>query len=152
MPLDLYLALDDHTITEFLKASARTDDAVLGELSAGLLSRRLFKAVDASDASGAGITAFVSRAQSRLQSEKDANYCFAVDTPADTPYKPYDPDADKPATQIYVQTHSGQPREISTISETVAQLRRKYELVRYYFPVRLREDMDRIAKETLAPR
>ncbi len=70
-------------------------------------------------------------------------------TPADTPYKPYDPDAERPATQIYVEAPTGKPQEIRLLSDTIVQLRKRYELVRYYFPEGLRTDINAIAEATL---
>ena len=69
--------------------------------------------------------------------------------PGDTAYKPYDPDSDKPATQIYVETTLGQIKELSTESRTVQQLREPYALLRYYFPESLRSKIDPIARATL---
>jgi hypothetical protein len=64
------------------------------------------------------------------------------------PYKPNDPDEGKPATQIYVETTLGEVKELSTQSKTVAELRSKYTLLRYYFPEGIRKDVDRIAATT----
>ena len=85
----------------------------------------------------------------RLIETADSSYCFIDDTPGDTAYKPYDPDSDKPATQIYVQTTLGQIKELSTESRTVQQLREPYALLRYYFPESLRSKIDPIARATL---
>ena len=50
-PLAVYLALDDHAMTELFKACARGNDPLLKELGAGLLNRKLYKAVDVTFAS-----------------------------------------------------------------------------------------------------
>ena len=76
-------------------------------------------------------------------------YHFGVDTPADTPYKPYNPDDDKPAAQIYVQSPAGKIVEISTISDPVAELKKKYQLTRYYYPERFRDRVTAVAQSTL---
>ena len=44
---------------------------------------------------------------------------------------------------------SGQPVEISALSETVAQLRKRYVLVRYYSAPEQRKEIDKIAQATL---
>jgi uncharacterized protein len=150
MTLEAYLSLDDHTITEFLKSCHAARDPVLRELSDGLLNRRLYKSVEASNKPVEAITSFRERGEALASGEADPRYAFAMDTPRDTPYKLYDPDAEKPATQIYLETGSGALKELSTVSEPVNALRKPYELVRYYFPERLRDRMDTLAAELLA--
>lgn len=154
MSLPQYLLLDDHTITEFLKACVLCSDPILQNLSHGLLNRRLYKATDVTDVVAAGevqrIVAFDQAVRERMtELGMDPRYCLADDTASDLPYKPYDPDTEKPARQIYVENRAGVPVEISTISEPLTQIRKKYALVRYYFPPAFRADADRIAAATL---
>jgi len=150
MSLDHYLSLDDHAVSEFLKGCKASRDSVLQSLGEGILDRKLFKAVEASDAEAVDVGKFTAEATSALRAEKhDPNYAFVEDTPGDTPYKPYDPDEAKPATQIYVETTLGSIKELSTLSDTVLQLRKRYSLLRYYFPESLRTKIDPIARTTL---
>ncbi len=146
--LEDYLALDDHTISWFLQTCSGSSDVILRTVSSGLLHRRLFKAVDVSGRSSPHVAQFYSDALARLPSGWIPKYSFVVDTPKDTPYKPYDPDSKKPNTQIYVENAAGEDQEISTLSPTVEQLRRQYELVRYYFPDELRGRMAEVEKTT----
>jgi HD superfamily phosphohydrolase len=148
-PLDDYLLLDDYTVVEFMKGCEKAADEILRELAGGLLHRRLFKAVDVSGVSAAAVGEFVLAAQAKIPTGRPGQYTFVVDTPKDTPYKPYDPDAANPAAQIYVEDVSGPPRELSQMSDTVKELRKQYELVRYYFPLSLRDAMDAAAGETV---
>jgi len=60
-------------------------------------------------------------------------------------YKPYIPDAEKPATQIYVETPTGEQMDIGDYSKPVRQLCEQQEFLRYYFPEDLREQMEKIA-------
>jgi hypothetical protein len=85
----------------------------------------------------------------RLQGEANSGCLFQSDTPRDIPYKPYDPDAVRPTQQIFVENQDGRPQELGQQSRAVAQLREQYELVRYYFPAWLRDDVARIADQTL---
>jgi len=148
MSLNEYLALDDHTITEFLKACQDGSDAILQMLGGGLLHRHLFKSMDVTGRLSPKIAEFTEQAKAKIRDlGMDCDFCFAYDTPADAPYKPYDPDEQKPPTQIYIETSDGL-REISTLSTTVQQLK-KYTLVRYYFPAECRDEIDRIARATL---
>ena len=139
--LDEYLLLDDHTLTEFAKACTKCSDPVLAELANGLLYRRLFKAVDVTTSSVSGIADFQERAKEIIiESGRDAKYSFARDTPSDTAYQLYNPDAEKSSTQIYIEGGNGKQQELSQLSDSVKnQLSKKYTLVRYYFPAELQE-------------
>jgi len=98
--------------------------------------------------SGVELGNFVSAAKTKVVELKfDPDYYWADDSPSDTPYKPYDPDDDQPATQIYVDTLSQGPKELSTLSDAVASLKRKYTLVRYYFPKKIQNDIMSIAAQ-----
>ncbi len=120
--LDQYLFLDDHTMTEFFKACSAAKDTILRTLGHGLVNRALFKGVDASDAEPAGLGKFTAQATDTVRKNGyDPAYAFADDTAADTPYKPYDPADDKPATQIYVELGTGEKKELSQVSDSVAQ-------------------------------
>ncbi len=145
-----YLKLDDHTITEFVKACEFSGDLVLKVLGSGLLNRILFKAVDATDANGAQVANFHAAALELIKSKGQEPDCvFSDDTPADTPYKAYDPDEEEPETMIWVENLAGKPVELSSISESVLVLRKKLTLVRYYFPVSVRDEMKKLAKDHL---
>lgn len=50
------------------------------------------------------------------------------------------PDAENPASQIYVDTIDGQ-KELTQISENVQHLTKKYTLVRYYYPEAIRDNI-----------
>lgn len=150
MSLGQYLLLDDHAITEFLKGCKASTDPVLSQLGIGILDRRLYKVIDASGAASVDVGRFVANVTDALRDEKpDPSYFFVDDTPGDTAYKPYDPDSDKPATQIYVQTTLGEIKELSKESRTVQQLGDPYVLLRYYFPDSLRAKIEGIAHTTL---
>jgi hypothetical protein len=150
MELGDYLKLDDHSITEFLKGCTAAKDEILRELGTGLLDRVLYKATDATDADKAAIGKFATAARERVTAlRRDAEYVFCEDSPSDTPYKPYDPDDEKPAAQIYVEAYDGRPVELSTRSEPVDRLRKQYTLLRYYYPADIRDEIDKVARATL---
>jgi len=150
MALGDYLSLDDHAVSEFLKRTKICKDSVLATLGAGILDRKLFKAVDASDADAAHVGRFAADAIDAVREDKlDPAYHFVEDTPGDIPYKPYDPDEAKPATQIYIRTTIGETKELSTLSDTVSAIRKRYTLLRYYFPESLRSKIDPIARTIL---
>lgn len=157
MTLAEYLALDDHTISEFLKACEASTDLLLRRLGGGLLHRRLYKATEASDCLGSPVAEF------RLESDKvirrasreqgvDPTYYFVQDGPANTPYKAYDPDQATSTTPIYVESPDGGMDELSTQSPTVEQLKKRYTLLRYYYPEEVRDEIDQIAKRILRRR
>jgi uncharacterized protein len=142
--LSEYLQLDDFALTEFFKACAGSKDKHLQELGYGLINRHLYKGIDLTDI-GPALGEFAVKATDLLKSKgADTDYELGNDTPADTPYKPYDPDQEKPAAQIYVENGTGKVVEISTISEPVGTLQKKYQLVRYYFPERYRGEIQAV--------
>jgi HD superfamily phosphohydrolase len=145
-----YLGLDDHSISQFCKACEASEDKELRSLGAGLLNRQYFKAIDATDCRADTVTKFSLDASDFLKSKGyDGNLSSYSDTPGDTPYKMYDPDSEAPNTQIYVERRDGTQAEISTLSEPIAELRKKYALVRFYFPKDVRDDIEKIAQQTL---
>ena len=147
--LTRYVSMDDHTISEFLKACAFCSDVILKNLATDLLNRRLYKATDVSNVKGNKIADFTEAAKSHISAAGyNVTYAFAADTPGDTPYKIYDPDSEKPITQIYIETASGL-KELSILSTTVATLKTEYTLIRYYYPPQFRQGIDRIAREHL---
>ena len=157
MSLTRYLEFDDHTITELFKACLASGDEVLVRLADGLLNRRLYKAIDVTAQAAAQdwsrILAFDARVRERMQQcGLDPRYCFAEDSASDTPYEPYQPDVEKPARQIYVENGAGQIVEISTLSDALVQLRKTYTVLRYYVPAEFRDELRRIAAETLRER
>lgn len=148
--MNQFLAIDDHSITEFLKACERASEDKLSELASGLLNRRLFKATDATGFNTGDVARFYTAVTAELKKAgADPEYTFVDDSPADTPYKPYDPDAEKPATQIYVEGPKGAPEEISKLSKPVQQLTEEYRLLRYYYPEAFRETVRAVAEATL---
>lgn len=150
LPLQEYLKLDDHSVSQFCKASESSKDLVLKRMGAGLLNRRYLKAIDATECRPDAVAKFTLQAVDVLRKKGyDADFMSYMDNPGDTPYKMYDPDAEAPNTQIYVESSEGKPTEISKLSDPVLQLRKKYALSRFYFPEEVREDLEKIAKDTL---
>jgi hypothetical protein len=96
------------------------------------------------------IVAFNVRVTERLRElGLDPRYSFVEDSASDTPYEPYSPDVEKPLRQIYVESGAGRIVEISTQSEALVQLQKKYTVIRYYVPGSFRDELARIATETL---
>ncbi len=147
MSLGDYLSLDDHSVTEFAKCCRKSSDKELKYLAAGLLERRLFKAVDATDAPSEDVAKFYRQATDATKKSRAAPVqSVSEDSAADTPYKPYDPDAEKPATQIYIENSLGTVKEFGELSPGAKALKEKYALLRYYFPVEYRDQLEKIAE------
>lgn len=147
-----YLSLDDHTVTELVKCSRNGNDPELAALAAGILERKLYKSIDASDAQMVGVGDFQQKAAELIRRKNpkvDIATALVNDTPADTPYKPYDPDADQPATQIYIENSLGAVKELGQLSAGARALGVEYRLLRYYFPVEFKDDIELVAKECL---
>ncbi len=148
--LDDYLMLDDHTITEFLKCCEHSSDKLLKELGPGLLHRRLYKAIDVTGQPPHRVADFVSDARHAIENRGLLpEYSLVSDTPEDTPYRPYDPDSEKPANQIYVENAAGKIEALTANSDIVQPLTKKYTLTRYYCPASLRDEIEALAMTKL---
>lgn len=144
-----HLALDDYTVSEFLKCAASSHDIILSSLANGILNRKLYKAIDVSGFDGWKVKAFERKAREQLPDQGfNVEYDFVIDTAADTPYKPYDPTSDSAPTEIYVQTPTNTIEEIGRQSQAVAVMR-KYTLVRYYYPETVKTAVEAVAQTTL---
>lgn len=155
-----FLSLDDYGVSAFLKAATRCNDSTLCYLASGLLNRRLYKCVDATDASrdapdrpGKFLVAMdrvLGQLGSALPVERET--AFESDTPSDTPYRIYDPDDENPTTQIHIQLEMSEIQELSKRSEIVSALKRRISLLRYYFPAEIRNEVQIVANEHLKER
>lgn len=145
-----YLLLDDHTFTEFAKACTKSSDAVLKQLADGLLNRRLFKATDVTEEMMTGVVSFTEKAKQIVgDAGYEVDFAFGDDTPSDTPYKLYNPDAENPATQIYIADLDSRQVELSQRAESIKPLTKKYSLVRYYYPRDVRDSIRKNAEPLL---
>ena len=139
-------------MTELFKACARGQDPLLKELGAGLVNRKLYKAVDVTYVPPKAAAEFEAAAVDAIRrAGLDPAYALVADSPSDTPYKPYDPDAQKPVNQILVASPTGGWQEISQASRSVSTIQKEYSLLRYYFPERIRGMVLSIAEEHLKP-
>ena len=85
-PLAVYLALDDHAMTELFKACTRGQDPLLGELGEGLLNRKLYKAIDVTFASPRAAADFKVAAIDKIKRlGLDPAFTLADDSPSDMP-------------------------------------------------------------------
>ena len=97
-----------------------------------------------------GIGNFTNKAKELIAATSfDVDFAFEDDAPSDTAYKLYNPDAEKPATQIYIEAAGHGQVELSQLSESVRQLTKKYTLVRYYYPAEVREQIRTMAEPLL---
>lgn len=145
-----YLSLDDSTITELFKSCTKSSDIILSQLGDGILNRNLYKGIDLTGVPGNELANFVSMVRQALKEKGvDDQYYFVEDSAADTPYKPYDPDDEYPATEIYLETEDGGSKEISKTREVLKELKNRYTLLRYFFPEHLRGAIEEIRNKTL---
>jgi len=148
-----YLGLDDHSISQFCKVCENSTDDVLSRFSAGLLHRRYLKAIDVTDCGPDAVMRFSIEAADALKGKgHNPEFSLASDRAGDTAYKIYNPDSEAPDTQIYIEDREGRQTEISSLSEPVDRLRKKYALTRFYFPEDVRGDIEKIADHTLRSR
>jgi HD superfamily phosphohydrolase len=151
MDLTGYLSLDDVTITDFLKAAASAEDPILSGLACGIVERRLWKAIDLTGSSAHAVARFYADAKQLCEDRGyPPAYGIIEDEPKDTPYRLYDPDADEPATLIYVGESATTECELSQLSPHVQALAKRYGLTRYHFPPELRSEIDEIRERHAA--
>jgi uncharacterized protein len=152
--LESYLKLDDNAFSEFFKAAEYSDDEVVRRLAGGLLNRRLFKATEIAhylDRDQSDLQEFSNRAQEAIRSVGlDPEYFFAAHEPVDTPYTPYEPDRGDDSGLIFIQTRRGS-EELSTLSPTVQRLSGEHKLMRYYYPIEARDEIDKAARDIFGP-
>lgn len=134
MSLKNYLQLDDHSMTHLMKVCANCSDTVLKELGHGLLNRKFFKCEEGE----LNVTNFKKYEGRLMQQGKDPDYFLLEDKASDTPYKTYKPDSDQPESLILVESDSGTPVDLSSVSEAVSSLARKKTIYRLYFPESVR--------------
>ena len=151
-PLAVYLALDDHAMTELFKACAAGQDPLLKELGEGLVNRKLYKAVDVTFASPRAAADFKVAAIDRIRARGSTRLTRSWRTALRTlRTSPMTRTAQKPVNQILVAGPTGGWQEISQASRSVATIQKEYSLLRYYFPDRIREMVASIAAEHLKP-
>ena len=139
MKLKEYLLLDDFTVWEFLKACRySSDDKIIRDIAEGLLTRRLWKAVDKTydDTKGKQWHAKLGAAEAFLKKKNfDPEYYLQEDAITSTPYKPYIAGKEPEERGIYCQqTSTTPPAEISTFSKPIQALTPTVGRLRYYFP------------------
>lgn len=154
-----FLALDDYTIIDFIKNCSKNEtsskDKVISYLSDGLLYRKLYKCIQASDTSEADTFYADARDVARkwikntLGEEIASSYFLAKDSIADIPYKPFNPVADpeKKPLQIYIESDQHKFEPINQVSEVVKGLQDKYGEDRYYFPFELHDEIDKLVNK-----
>lgn len=86
-----FLSVDDHAMSAFLRACSSTEDQTLRYLSVGLLDRRLYKCIDATDVSRTqpqNLGPFVSEIRDLINRRStlpvEREYALTEDTPSDT--------------------------------------------------------------------
>ncbi len=145
--LEDFLLLDDHTITEFLKSCGKCKDSILKRLAEGLLNRRLYKCVDATYVRGDQVAQFSAKAKEiGKKYVGDENYGLEPDAAEDTPYQPYDPSDENPATQIFVEDWASRVKPIDHLSDQVNALRKTITKLRYYFPEEARYEIVKLTR------
>lgn len=139
-----HLTLDDSDVLYHIKQWQHSSDAILSDLSARFLNRRLFKAFDL-DMPEEQKLRFLTAARTVVEEAGfDPDYYFIEDEGGGVSHYFYIKDETKPKDQIYVEVGFSRPevREISEVSAAVQGLQRGYRIHRLCFPGEL---TDRIA-------
>ena len=99
------------------------------------MNRKLYKAVDVTFVSPRAAADFKVAAIDKIRSlGLDPAYALVDDSPSDTPYKPYDPDAAKPVNQIFVEGPSGAGRRSARRPAASTRFRRNTACCDITFP------------------
>lgn len=135
-----YLQLDDTDVMYRLKEWSRNDDAILSDLAARLMTRRLFKAIDLG--SEVADTFWEEAGEIVRGAGFDPTYYLITDRATDVPYYGYYSTVGlDPKSLIYVET-GDQPsiREISEVSEVVRGMR-GFRIDRVCVPVEVSDEV-----------
>jgi HD superfamily phosphohydrolase len=144
-----YLQLDDTDLTFHLKQWTRDADAILADLAARFIDRKLFKAIDLEFIADEA-RHFWERAEAIVRDAGfDPAYYLVLDRASDVPYYGYYSTVGvDPKSLIYIE--SGWPRaeirEISEVSEVVRGMR-GYRIDRVCFPAEVSEAMSQLASD-----
>lgn len=136
-----YLRLDDTDIWTALKLWSFSEDAVLRELSDGLLHRRLYKIIDLDQSDPVLVARTIDRASElAMEMGLEPEYTVLVDRSRDTPYRPYDPTHPEVDAHIPIVERDGSVVPIELGSDIVHLLGRdSYNMLRLCLPGRLRD-------------
>ena len=135
-PLDLpsFLSLDDGDIWGVVECCGNSPDSTLRMLGTGLLERHLLKAVTDPPDKLVHSAKLNQKVRKALADKYDPDWTWFNDSPADTPYHPYDPMQTDGKPPILVKTESGELVELSNVCDSIKAISRMYRLVRYYCP------------------
>lgn len=135
-----HMQLDDTDVMFCIKRWQHSDDAVLADLAARFLNRRLFKAFDL-DMPEEERGGFIDAARQMVaDSGYDPDYYFVEDKAGNAPYSFYSKDTSEPKNLIFVEDGFSRPviREISAVSSAVRGLQEGYRIHRICFPAELK--------------
>jgi HD superfamily phosphohydrolase len=143
LSLKEHLEMDDTDILFSIKRWQYSSDAILSDLSARFLNRRLFKAFDL-DMPESDRPAFIDDSRKIVADACfDPDYYFVEDKAGNIPYSFYSKDASDPKNLIFVEQGFSKPeiREISSVSPAVRGLQEGYRIHRICFPAELKNDI-----------
>ncbi|HKQ05939.1 MAG TPA: HD domain-containing protein [Blastocatellia bacterium] len=144
-----YLQMDDTDLTFHLKQWTRDRDAILADLAARFIDRKLFKTIDL-EFVGDEARRFWECAETVVRGAGfDPAYYLVLDRAGDVPYYGYySPVGVDPKSLIYIESGWPRPeiREISEVSEVVRGMR-GYRIDRVCFPIEVSEAMAQLADE-----
>lgn len=154
--LDDFVMADDHSITEMLKAGARSDNDTVRFMSSGLLNRHFLKCIDASNFGPHVVGKFRENVRAVISKSIDLplepEYAFAEDSARDTPYTVVTVDEETQSKQLLIKRLHSDFEPIHKRSDVVKALSDRITRLRFYFPAELRADIDKIAEELVTRR
>jgi uncharacterized protein len=149
-----YLQMDDTDLTFHLKQWTRDRDAILADLAARFIDRKLFKTIDLEFVGDEARRFWESAEMIVRRAGFDPAYYLVLDRAGDVPYYGYySPVGVDPKSLIYIESGWPRPeiREISEVSEVVRGMR-GYRIDRVCFPIEVSEAMAQLADEHASER
>lgn len=136
--LEDYIALDEGVMTTYFQMWTKEEDSILADLSSRFLNRRLFQYVEFNPATEYTKTGQLSALFE--QAGLDPEYYLVVDSSSDLPYDFYRPGEENERLPIFLETPTGELREISRSSDIVDSISGKRRTDhKLYFPEDLLE-------------
>lgn len=138
--LEDYLYLDDSILTSYFQSWIDSEDAILSDLAASFINRKLFKSLSLDEKDTSTLSALK---QCIAAVGFDPDYYTGCHKTVDLPYDSYHPRDKKPRTQIDILDKHGSIVELSQLSSLVSSLTGKHQIdFRFYFPKEMLEEDD----------
>lgn len=133
IPLNDYLKMTDVSFLKIFSDLIDDEDATVKLLAKSIIHRKPLAYIESIN-----FRELSSVRDTKIPRATDLNFdpdcVIHIDEPSDTPYKPYEPDPNKPQKGIRVFSSPTQFVDITDLSDTIREMKRRYYIERLYFP------------------